>query len=102
LIDQLSNHIKKMLPASKGFSVRNLSWYHHISSLSKVKNERERIFYIIETAKNGWSRDIMLLQVKSDLYHRKGSAIANFKNTLPPAQSELATLIPRITKEMIY
>ena len=40
-----------------------ITWYHHISLLSKVKDARERAFYITETARNGWSRDVMLMQV---------------------------------------
>lgn len=67
-----------------------IPWYHHISLLTKVKDEVERAFYILETAENSWSRDTMLLQVKSDLYNRKGNAITNFKSTLPKLQSDLA------------
>ena len=34
-----------------------ISWYHHISLLAKVKDTAERAFYIMETVRNGWSRD---------------------------------------------
>lgn len=71
-------------------SLAQIPWYHHISLLTKVKDLAERVFYLLETAKNGWSRDTMLLQIKSDLYKRQGSAITNFKDTLPPSQSDLA------------
>ena len=67
-----------------------ITWYHHISLLSKVKEQNERAFYIIETAKNEWSRDVMMLQIESKLYERNGKAINNFKNTLPDYQSDLA------------
>lgn len=35
-----------------------ITWYHHISLISKVKDKIERAFYIKETAENGWSRDV--------------------------------------------
>lgn len=70
-----------------------ISWYHHISLLTKVKDVKERAFYIAETAINEWSRDVMLLQIKSNLYKRSGKAINNFKDTLPKPQSDLAKSI---------
>lgn len=66
-----------------------ITWYHHISLLSKNLSDDERAFYIIKTAQEGWSRDIMLLQVDSDLYHRQGIAINNFHTTLPAPDSDL-------------
>ena len=67
-----------------------ITWYHHISLLSKVKDPLERAFYIVETARNGWSRDLMLMQVDAGLYERSGKAVNNFAKTLPPPQSDLA------------
>ena len=40
-----------------------ISWYHHISLLPKVKDKAERAYYITETAQNGWSRDISMQKV---------------------------------------
>lgn len=70
-----------------------ITWYHHISLLTKVKDEAERAYYIIETAQNGWSRDVMLLQIDNGYIHAKGHAINNFEQTLPPPQSDLARSI---------
>lgn len=67
-----------------------ITWYHHISLLTKVKDLSERVFYIIETAKNEWSRNIMLMQIQSKLYERSGKALNNFEQTLPEYQSDLA------------
>lgn len=74
------------------FNVRldRITWYHHISLLSKVSDVAERAFYIMETARNGWSRDVMLTQVSNGYIHAKGNAINNFSNTLPAYQSDLA------------
>lgn len=70
-----------------------ITWYHHISLISKVKDVRERAFYITETARNGWSRDVMLMQVDSKLYERNGKAINNFTQTLPAPHSDLAKAV---------
>ena len=70
-----------------------ISWYHHISLLPKVKDEAERAYYITETAQNGWSRDVMLLQIDNGYINAKGHAINNFEQTLPPPQSDLARYI---------
>ena len=70
-----------------------ISWYHHISLLPKVKDEAERAYYITETAQNGWSRDVMLLQIDNGYIYAKGHAINNFEQTLPPLQSDLARYI---------
>lgn len=67
-----------------------LSWYHHISLLPKAKDDATRAFYILETVANGWSRDVMLLQVDNNYIKAKGKAISNFDKTLPPPQSDLA------------
>jgi predicted nuclease of restriction endonuclease-like (RecB) superfamily len=46
-----------------------------------------------QTIANGWSRNVLALQVESGLYHQQGRAVSNFTRTLPGAQSELALQI---------
>ena len=70
-----------------------ITWYHHISLLSKVKDDVERACYITETAHNGWSRDVMMMQIDNGYINAKGHAINNFDNVLPPPQSDLARYI---------
>ena len=67
-----------------------ITWYHHISLLSKVKDVAERAFYIMATAHEGWSRDVMLMQIANGYIYAKGKAINNFDRALPPIQSDLA------------
>ncbi|MEZ4722326.1 MAG: PDDEXK nuclease domain-containing protein [Flavobacteriales bacterium] len=67
-----------------------LSWSHHTALLDKISDERERHFYIQKAIENGWSRNVMLHQIESELYKRQGAAITNFKQTLPALQSDLA------------
>lgn len=67
-----------------------ITWYHHISMISKVKDTELRAFYMTEAAIQGWSRDIMLMQIDNG-YHTKALALPNnFSTTLPPVNSDLA------------
>jgi len=67
-----------------------ITWYHHISLIGRVKDVSERAFYVLKTAENGWSRNVMLLQVENDLCRNQGKAINNFQTTLPEFHSDLA------------
>lgn len=67
-----------------------ITWYHHISLIPKVKDVAERAFYIMATAQEGWSRDVMLSQIENGYIHAKGKSINNFDKMLPPFQSDLA------------
>lgn len=67
-----------------------LPWSHIKIILDKVKEHQAALFYIHETIENGWSRDVLALQIQSNLYSRQGTAITNFKTTLPEPQSDLA------------
>ncbi len=66
-----------------------LPWGHHLAILSKIGTTEERRFYIQKCAEMGWSRNIMLHQIESELYKRQGALTNNFNNTLPAHQSEL-------------
>jgi len=66
-----------------------LTWYHHITLLDKVKDKDERLFYIYETAQNGWSRDVMVHQIEGGLYNRQGRIVSNFQTTIESNKSEL-------------
>src|ERR1035437_9523012 len=43
-----------------------------------------------QTATNGWSRNVLVMQIESGLYRRQGKALTNFQATLPATQSDLA------------
>lgn len=70
--------------------VGQLPWGHLKILISKIKENKECLFYMQETISNSWSRDVLALQIKSNLYKRQGKAVTNFKNTLPEPQSDLA------------
>ena len=70
-------------------ALAQLTWYHHITILDKIKDPDIRTFYIQKTIENGWSRDMMVHQIESGLHNRQGALSHNFKNTLPEYQSDL-------------
>lgn len=71
-------------------AVDQIPWGHNILIFSKSKDIKEAQFYIEQTIAGHWSRDVLALQIKSDLYKRQGKAISNFKETLPDPMSDLA------------
>ena len=50
----------------------------------------EREWYLRQTIEHGWSRNVLVQQIESQLYQRQGKALTNFAQTLPVPQSELA------------
>ncbi|TAE35572.1 MAG: DUF1016 family protein [Runella slithyformis] len=51
--------------------VAQIPWGHNILIFSKSKDTNEAFFYINETVENGWSRDVLALQLKTQLYQRQ-------------------------------
>jgi len=113
VIDRLARDLRSEFPDMKGFSPRNLKymrkfaeiwpdeefvqqaaaqipWFHNCVLLDKLKDQNEREWYLRKAFEHGWSRDILVMQIESRLYHRQGKAITNFAATLPPLQSDLA------------
>ena len=63
-----------------------ITWYHHITLLDKVKDPADREWYIRETIRNGWSRNVLIHQIESGLVNRAGTSVTNFSATLPAPQ----------------
>lgn len=113
VIDRLARDLKMEFPEMTGFSPRNLKymrafaeaypeeefvhqvgaqipWKHNCVILDKIKSPEQRIWYAKKTIENGWSRNILVHQIDTDLYSRQGGALTNFTEVLPAPQSELA------------
>lgn len=58
--------------------------------MERVKDDAARTWYMHKAAENGWSRNILGIQIETDLYHRSGKAITNFSATLPALDTDLA------------
>jgi len=67
-----------------------IPWFHNCVILDKVKNNLEREWYIQKTRENGWSRNILTLQINNRLFERQGKAVNNFNVILPSPQSDIA------------
>lgn len=116
VIEQLAKDLRISFPDMAGFSPRNLKymrafaqaypdfefvqqvvaqipWGHNVRILDYVKDHIERCWYVEQTIQNGWSRDVLLMQIDSGLYKRQGKALTNFEKTLPDLQSDLANQI---------
>ena len=71
-------------------------WGHHKLLIDKCfDNPDKALFYLQQTIENGWSRDMLLNFIGSDLYERQGKALNNFTTTLPSATSDLAKEITK-------
>ena len=69
----------------------SIPWSHHIRIIDKCKKDASKaLFYVHQTFQNGWSRDVLLNFLDTDLYERSGKAITNFSTTLPAIDSDLA------------
>lgn len=67
-----------------------IPWGHHLQIITKCKDIDEALFYIGQTTQHNWSRSVLVHQMESSLYKRKGKALTNFEYTLPKPQSDLA------------
>lgn len=67
-----------------------IPWGHTKHLITKLKDKEEALFYIKKIIQNNWSRDVLALQIKSNLYQREGKSINNFRNSLPTPFSDLA------------
>ena len=113
VVDRLAKDLKQAFPDARGFSTRNLKymrsfaaayldeqivqcciaqipWRQNLILLERLKASEERLWYAQKSIENAWSRDVLAIQIAADLYHSTNTAITNFSNTLPPAQSDLA------------
>lgn len=116
VIDRISKDINDAFPDMSGFSPRNIKymrkfaevwndyeimqrtaaqipWRSNILLLDKLSNQDERVWYAQKTLENGWSRDVLALQVESRLIERSGKSVNNFPIALPPADSDMADQI---------
>ncbi len=76
--------------------ILSIPWGHHILIMSKVPgNPKKALFFIQQDLSNGWSRDMLLNFLSTDLYERQGKALNNFMATLPSETSDLAKEITK-------
>lgn len=113
MIERLAHDLRTAFPDMKGFSRANLMymrafaeawpdaeivqqavgqlpWGHNVVLLSKIKAPEVRMWYAQKAIEHNWSRNILVMQIETRLQERSGTAITNFKASLPKPQSDLA------------
>jgi len=116
VIDRLSTDLRNAFPNMRGLSARNLKymrtfseawpkraivqealaqlpWYQNLALLEKLDTPDDRLWYAAKTLEHGWSRNILVLQIQSQLHKRQGKAITNFPSALPPVESDMAAQV---------
>lgn len=115
IVDTLSEDINKQIDGVKGYSPQNLwrmrqfyltyrdepellelaikiPWGQNLLVMHQVKISEERKYYLSETDKLGWSRSVLLNQIKGNAYqhHVVNPKQSNFNKALPVHLSEQA------------
>lgn len=113
VIDRLAQDLRNAFPDMKGFSPRNLKymrafaeawpdvtfvqevlaqlpWYHQLALLDKLSTNETRRWYAAKAIEHNWSRNVLVIQIESNLLQRSGNAQTNFANLLPSPHSDLA------------
>jgi predicted nuclease of restriction endonuclease-like (RecB) superfamily len=113
VIKVLSQDLKHEFPDIKGFSERNLvymqtfagsysdyeitqqlaaqiPWFHNCVILDKLNDYQTRVWYIKKTIENGWSRNVLVMNIESSAHLKLGNAQTNFEVNLPKPNSDLA------------
>ncbi len=113
VIERLAQDLRIAFPDMKGFSPRNLKymrafaqawpdeqfvqavlaqlpWYHQLALLDKLDSAASRHWYAAKAIEHNWSRNILVMQIETDLMARSGTALSNFDTSLPKPQSDLA------------
>lgn len=67
-----------------------LPWGHHLLLMEKLKDAETRHWYMQATLTNGWSRNVLQMQIETAAHTRQGKATSNFALRLPSPQSDLA------------
>jgi predicted nuclease of restriction endonuclease-like (RecB) superfamily len=72
--------------------VSRVPWGHHVLLMKKQKDPAARLFYLRATAQFGWSRSVLLNQIKGQAYERavKEKKTHNFELALPEHFAEQA------------
>lgn len=66
-----------------------LPWGHHAELIAKIKDRSIRQWYMRAAIENGWSRNILVMQIETAAHRRQGNATSNFTLRLPAPDSDL-------------
>ena len=122
VVERLATDLRSEFPGTGGFStpnlwfmrqmfleyrgdanllrlVREIPWGQNITIMTKIKEVAARGYYLSKTAELGWSRNVLLNQIKAQAYERHVLAPKqhNFAATLP---EHLATQADEALKDL--
>ena len=116
VIDRMAKDLKEAFSDMSGFSPRNIKymrkfaecwpdfeivqqvvaqipWRTNRMLLDKLNTQEERLWYAHKTIENGWSSNVLELQIQNRLMERAGKSVNNFPVALPPVDSDMADQI---------
>lgn len=69
--------------------VAEIPWGHHLQILGKTADPAQRLYYLRASAALGWSRNVLLNQIKAGAWERSRAEgkSHNFPRVLPPAMA---------------
>lgn len=73
--------------------VEQIPWRTNRMLLDKLDSMECRIWYAHKTIENGWSSNVLELQIQSGLMERSGKSVNNFPTALPPVDSDLVNQV---------
>ena len=86
------NQIEEIFKQS---AVVRTNWASHVILLNSKLPLGERYWYITQAVANGWSRNVLQMQIETNLFARQITAkkVSNFSVRLPKPQSDLANYL---------
>ena len=69
--------------------IQAIPWGHHTELMAKVKDLPTRHWYMQACLANGWSRNILVMQIEVAAHQRQGRATTNFASRIPLPDSDL-------------
>jgi predicted nuclease of restriction endonuclease-like (RecB) superfamily len=65
--------------------VGEINWSKHLIIMARCKDDHERLFYIQQTRRNGWSKNVLVHQIENRAYQQILLGQQNFAEALPEA-----------------
>ena len=87
--------INQIVDIFKQSAVVRTNWASHVILLNSKLPLGERYWYITQAVANGWSSNVLQMQIESNLFARQITAkkVSNFSVRLPKPQSDLANYL---------
>lgn len=87
--------IRKIEEVFKQSPIVRTNWASHVILMNSKLPLGERYWYITQAVANGWSRNVLQMQIETNLFARQITAkkVSNFSARLPKPQSDLANYL---------